>query len=751
MKIKSILYFLVLLLPLSVSGQYDHPFNKIWIFGHHAGLDFNHGNPLPFTSAIHTRESSASICDDGGQLLFYTNGEVTYDRFHQPMPNGTALPPGTQSSVQGSLIVPVRDSYYVFSIPGREDAAFGKVYYSVVHMSLNNGLGDVVPGRNNILLSTGNTESMTAVRGTNCNIWLLVHIKDIGIFRAFEINDRGINTQPVVSYAGSFTGGSNDVGFPYLGAYRIGMMKASPDGRKIAMSCLRNDLGSTFTADGGTPIYRFTQDYGLELYDFDNATGTVSNTVIIEPAGYAFYPSVCFSPDNSKLYTHRIEYFNDFEVVQTGLFQYDLSGGNATRIRASKRIVHLDDTSVFSHTDMKIGPDGHIYCSVAGGMVDSFSKYNNAPVRGRALLHRIEFPNLPAPACQFTANVVKLLPGTNCAPGLPNEVVTYLRDTLTSSRKIVVCYADSFVLNAGIDSGWQYQWNNGFSGQASQTTGLSGTFWVTYKTPCKFYTDTFKIEFLHLPDSTLPLYFTSSQRQVCTGTSIQFTPYNYGAADTLVWNTGDGTVPRFINGAFNHSYDQAGTYPVILTRQSNVCNDAVFVSDTIRVHTYPQVALGDDTILCPGNTPIPLSNRIALPAGHQFLWNTGQTTSSILAGNTGVYALTVTNDAGCSTTDSLEIFKSCYLDIPNAFTPDGDGRNDYFIPLNLLSKGITSFQMVIYNRWGQKIFETASIHSQGWDGRLNDKEQPGGVYIYQIKVGFSNGITEQYQGNVSKL
>src|SRR5690606_6796167 len=95
--------------------------------------------------------------------------------------------------------------------------------------------------------------------------------------------------------------------------------------------------------------------------------------------------------------------------------------------------------------------------------------------------------------------------------------------------------------------------------------------------------------------------------------------------------------------------------------------------------------------------------------------------------------------------------KDCYTDIPNAFTPNGDGENDYFYPRQLLSKGVAAFQMTVYNRWGQKIFETNSTNGRGWDGKFNGKDQATGVYIYQIKAVLNNGKIEEYTGNVTLM
>jgi gliding motility-associated-like protein len=85
------------------------------------------------------------------------------------------------------------------------------------------------------------------------------------------------------------------------------------------------------------------------------------------------------------------------------------------------------------------------------------------------------------------------------------------------------------------------------------------------------------------------------------------------------------------------------------------------------------------------------------------------------------------------------------------FTPNGDSYNDYFFPKSLLSRALTSFRMQVFNRWGQLLFETTRPDGRGWDGRFNDELQPQGVYVYLIEAVFTNGVAEQYQGNVTLL
>jgi gliding motility-associated-like protein len=89
--------------------------------------------------------------------------------------------------------------------------------------------------------------------------------------------------------------------------------------------------------------------------------------------------------------------------------------------------------------------------------------------------------------------------------------------------------------------------------------------------------------------------------------------------------------------------------------------------------------------------------------------------------------------------------------MPNVFTPNGDGVNDYFYPRSLLSSGLTEFKMDIYNRWGALIFETNAVEGQGWDGKYNGVAQPEEVYIYIIDAKFKDGKKEHHTGNITLI
>jgi gliding motility-associated-like protein len=145
-----------------------------------------------------------------------------------------------------------------------------------------------------------------------------------------------------------------------------------------------------------------------------------------------------------------------------------------------------------------------------------------------------------------------------------------------------------------------------------------------------------------------------------------------------------------------------------------------------------------------------LANQADNPPGdYRYLWSTGDTVSALRVVHPGQYSLKVSGANDCATTEVVTINKDCYIDIPNAFTPDGDGLNDYFFPRQLLSKSLNGFRMQIFNRWGQLIFETVKNNGRGWDGAFNGIAQPAGVYIYLIDVNIEGNRREQYRGNVT--
>lgn len=340
-----------------------------WYFGIYAGLSFNTTPPTALTDGqLSTLEGCTTISDSSGNLLFYTDGSVVYNKNHQAMLNGTGLK-GHKSSTSSALIVPQPQSthiYYIFTVDephhlyadnntGNDhfgDGVNDGFMYSIVDMDLDNGNGAVVPGQKNIQLITYDpndalqsaykcSEKITAVKSNDCSsFWVISHFIDS--FYAFKVTENGIEEQPVISTVG--------VTVPLSGYRRnaLGYIKASPEGDKLAVA----HLGlATITGGEGPGM--------LALYDFDNETGIVSNELQLHDSDSPY--GVEFSPSGNRFYASIG--IGDAGNYSSWLFQYDLTV-EADAIAETVYSIPNENGAIETSNNsgaLQLGPDGRIY------------------------------------------------------------------------------------------------------------------------------------------------------------------------------------------------------------------------------------------------------------------------------------------------------------------------------------------------------------------------------------------------------
>ena len=247
---------------------------NIWYFGENAGLDFNAGSPPTALTdgKLSTREGCASLCDMNGKLMFYTDGISVWNKQHELMQNGTGLN-GDPSATQSGIIVPWpgKDNlYYIFTVDAYENGGQKGYNYSVVDMTRGNGLGAVTV--KNVNLYSPSTEKITVAKHSNGSSWWLITKEKLsGKFISYLITEAGIDiAHPVISDGADDPSWQNAV---------TGMLHASPDNSKVALASEFHNL--------------------VEIFEFDNATGKLSNRVTIDkPGPYG----VEFSPNSRFLY-----------------------------------------------------------------------------------------------------------------------------------------------------------------------------------------------------------------------------------------------------------------------------------------------------------------------------------------------------------------------------------------------------------------------------------------------------------------
>ncbi|MDE3184353.1 MAG: gliding motility-associated C-terminal domain-containing protein [Bacteroidota bacterium] len=170
-------------------------------------------------------------------------------------------------------------------------------------------------------------------------------------------------------------------------------------------------------------------------------------------------------------------------------------------------------------------------------------------------------------------------------------------------------------------------------------------------------------------------------------------------------------------GTSYQGFDQTGIYTQQFTT-THSCDSL----HTIHLTVLPDINenLYTDTILCTGDSIILYPGLF-----DSYLWQDGSVNSTFIVSKGGIYSVKVANKCGTGVKQMTVTEQSCDILFPNAFTPNNDGLNDIFKVLN--GYHLTYFHFVVYNRWGQKIFESDDP-KKGWNGKIEEREGGTGTY-----------------------
>ena len=243
----------------------------------------------------------------------------------------------------------------------------------------------------------------------------------------------------------------------------------------------------------------------------------------------------------------------------------------------------------------------------------------------------------------------------------------------------------------------------------------------------------------------------------CAPYTAEFTNTSL-AGQSFQWNFGDGSTSTDINPT--HLYSAAGTYTItLIANDPGTCNLIDSTKQTITVANNPTANFSFSPATPIENTPTSFTNQSS-PDAVNFVWNFGdgdtlQTTSRLDVKHqfnvTGTYnvCLIAINSAGCpdTTCQPVSAIVTDAVDVPNAFTPLSSDINN---KVSVKGFGITKMQFIIWNRWGQKVFETNDVNI-GWDGKFKGVVQPMDVYAYTLSVEFSDGKKATKKGDITLI
>jgi gliding motility-associated-like protein len=258
----------------------------------------------------------------------------------------------------------------------------------------------------------------------------------------------------------------------------------------------------------------------------------------------------------------------------------------------------------------------------------------------------------------------------------------------------------------------------------------------------------FSIEPITVVINNLPAANISGSQNYCVGDAASALSANGGIS--YVWN--NGTMGNTLIPSTNNATNT--TYTVTVT-DANTCQNTAEI--TVNVSEV-SVILSGNTLIELGDSTTLHATAITLPNSTlSYTWlptglcqDTDCSSITVSPNINGIYSVTVSNEWGCLATDniSLQVTTQNTLVIPNAFSPNGDNVNEVF---HIGGTNIAQFELLIYDRWGQKTFETQSVDlADGWDGKYpNGIDAELAVYVYYLNVTFTDGKTQFAKGNVT--
>ncbi|MFH1319204.1 MAG: PKD domain-containing protein [Bacteroidota bacterium] len=332
---------------------------------------------------------------------------------------------------------------------------------------------------------------------------------------------------------------------------------------------------------------------------------------------------------------------------------------------------------------------------------------------------------------------------------------------ITFSAPDSICFGDSATIDAivtgGDSSNYTYSWYNGAATSSIIVSPDSSTTYIlTVNDGCvPPAIDSFTVYISSYP--TIGIY--TSLAAACIGDTIIFSDTIADIpGSSYLWDLGDGTKYTAISP--DHQFDSIGIYNVSVTVTSP--NGCVRISDCTVIISSPNADFITEpsvtTLLFStiGFTDLSTCDTVIGDTLSEWDWDFGDDYSSTIQNpkhtynDIGTYTvqLTIINEYGCP--DS--IWKTVIIDpefrvwFQNAFTPNGDGKNDVFMIKGI---GIKEFEMFVFNRWGQQVFKTTDT-SIPWDGTIGGGTQIAhqDIYVYLIYITDVFGEEHEYEGTV---
>lgn len=331
----------------------------------------------------------------------------------------------------------------------------------------------------------------------------------------------------------------------------------------------------------------------------------------------------------------------------------------------------------------------------------------------------------------------------------------------------ILCQNDTLIVNNNTVnvSTANYQWN--FDGATFISGNGSGPYqikWLTNGTKnisltvtnglC-IATDNKTINVKTGPNSDFQL-----PTDACINQIVEAQPsWGSSTSANYIWGFGDAIIISGVGGGKHQlMWNTSGIKYLSLLVSDGGCNSETTI-DSINIHNNPTVKIDNNITgtICSGDTVTFFSQTDGNAYQYSYLWlpqkyfySNGTPTALGAIGATGYVSLIITDKYGCQGNDSSFVTTQacCEAALPDAFTPNGDGKNDYFHVITRGHHQIISFRVV--NRWGQTVFQTVN-ETDKWDGTFHGVPQDMDTYYYYLKYRCDNGTTFEKKGSVTLI
>jgi gliding motility-associated-like protein len=636
MKLRAVAVIFILITFLAKKGSAQLEASN-WRFGTSTlGLHFSPTGVVTVTTTSYTPHGNegCSVLSDQvtGALRFYTDGMVVVDADDQLMPNGGGLIGHSSSLGSGKIAAdPVNcNRFYIFHNNSAYEAGGSNgLYYTLVDMTLpGNGTaanpkGDVVAGQKNMLITSNVGEGIEVVPVANSHdFWLLIPINTYNSIFVYKFTSTGsslVNSYPLQS--------------------------TLVDMRPIVFCKTNNKLALCSLNDFDNLLY----------FDFDIATGTISNEKVIPgiPKTFGQYHgtgSLCWSPNGKLLYISK--YRNAYDGGK--LYQYDLTS-NTTQL------IYDENNEYAGGRGLKMGPDGKMYFLHGIGATQYIGAINNPDMLGAAcnfnpiqidmggsLKGAGKFPDF-----LYLNDTILVIPDTTIQVKLSCNTLSVLDTTFNLALTPVDMDNDHLsytLLKMSSSTAQATLTATGIHYKNTATPPYTDTVFVKYCDDyCLNKCRTFKVIIQGITSSLITSHLPPVLSS-CAGSKLLL-----DAAPGLSnykWSTGESTQAIYAQNS--------GTYKVTAT-DPNGCKYAD--STKITFHALPIVNLGNDTSACDS---IILKTNKFFPT---IKWNDGTKLPQNSAHTTGTYHIVVTDQYGCSGSDTISVVinNSTVIDIGGPF------------------------------------------------------------------------------------